>query len=45
MIAVDGHDQDVAQRRRLLQIGDMPDMQQVEAAVGENDPSAGVTQP
>ena len=35
-VAVDGHEQHIAQRPRLFQIADMTDMQNVENAVSEN---------
>ena len=35
----EGHDQDIAQFSRRLQVFDVADMQQIENAVGENDPT------
>src|ERR1041384_4638748 len=39
-VVVDSHDQDVAQLFRLVEVGHMAPVQDVETAVGAHDPSA-----
>jgi hypothetical protein len=39
-IAVDADDKGIAKRARFLQIGDMPGMQNIEDAIGEDDSAA-----